>query len=267
MHAQGSYVQRFGVDFLCLGKKFLVFNMVSRNLKLKYRRSVFGLFWTLLNPLALTFIYYFVFKVVMRVQLPHYLVFMLAGVLPWNFFAQSVVEGMESIVGSFGLISKAPIPVQVFPFVATLTNFVTLLLATPILIGAIFVTGVPVAAGCLLYLIYCGMLFFIAYGVALILAIAFVYLRDLRHIVGLAIQLWFYGTPVIYAETMIPAKYHWVLYANPLGAIFVGIHRALLEGGGMDPAFMSYALSWTLAITLAALIAQQTLSHELVEAI
>src|SRR3954453_19323172 len=91
-----------GIDFFCLGKKFLVYNMVSRNLKIKYRRSVLGVFWTLLSPIAMTVVYYFVFKVILQVRMPHYLVFILSGVLPWTFFSQSLSEGMESIAGSWG---------------------------------------------------------------------------------------------------------------------------------------------------------------------
>src|SRR4051794_1756265 len=92
--------QPFGIDLFCLGKKFLVFNLVSRNLKIKYHRSVLGLFWTLINPLAITLIFYFVFKVVLNVQIPHYLAFILSGMLPWSFFNQTMMEGMEAIVAN-----------------------------------------------------------------------------------------------------------------------------------------------------------------------
>src|SRR3954471_24738544 len=95
-----------GVDFFCFGKKFLVFNLVSRNLKIKYRRSVLGVFWTLLSPLAMAVIYYFVFRVVLNVRIDHYAVFILSGVLPWSFFGVTTLEGLDSILGNGSLISK-----------------------------------------------------------------------------------------------------------------------------------------------------------------
>jgi hypothetical protein len=73
-----SRVRPFGIDVFCTSKKYLIYNMVGRNLKVKYRRSILGLFWTLAHPLSMTAIYYFVFKVVLKVQMPHYLVFMLS---------------------------------------------------------------------------------------------------------------------------------------------------------------------------------------------
>src|SRR5690349_10337533 len=118
-----------GVDLFCFSKKFLVFNLVSKNLKTKYHRSFLGIFWTLISPLSMGLVYFFAFKVVMKVQQPHYLALLLCGVLPWSFFSQTLGEGTESIVNSFGLLSKVPIPLPVFPFVGALTNLTTLMLS------------------------------------------------------------------------------------------------------------------------------------------
>src|SRR5689334_7103760 len=103
------FLRPLGVDLFCLGKKFLVFNLVSRNLKLKYRRSVLGVFWTLLSPIAMGMVYYFIFKVILKVQMPYYLAFILSGVLPWTFFNQTILEGLESVVGSWSIVTKVPI--------------------------------------------------------------------------------------------------------------------------------------------------------------
>jgi ABC-type polysaccharide/polyol phosphate export permease len=136
-------IKPLGVDLFCVGKKFLVFNLVSRNLKIKYRRSILGIFWTLLSPVAMGFVYYFVFKVILKVQIPHYLAFILSGVLPWSFFAQTVLEGMESIVSNWSIVTKVPIPIQVFSYVNAVTNLTTLFLALPVFIGAAYFTDVP----------------------------------------------------------------------------------------------------------------------------
>lgn len=104
-----------GVDLFCFGKKFLVFNLVAKNLRTKYRRSILGILWTLAAPLSMAIVYYFVFKVVLQVKQPYYIVLILTGVLSWNFFGQTLVEGTDAILGSWGLLSKVPIPLPVFP--------------------------------------------------------------------------------------------------------------------------------------------------------
>lgn len=254
-------------DFFCLGKKFLVFNLVSRNLKIKYRRSVFGVFWTLLNPLALTCIYYFIFKIIMKSEVPHYPAFMMSGVLVWSFFASTVLEGLESIVGNWGLVSKVPIPVQVFPWVGTITNLITLFLALPIVLGAAYLSGVQLCGSVVLLFFYLGATFLMSYCVSLVLAIAFVYLRDLRHITGLIVQLWFFGTPVLYDEAMIPEKYHWVLTFNPLAYIFIGIHDVLIRGIWPAPRELAIVALWTVVVMAFSVAFFRWLAREVVERI
>lgn len=254
-------------DFFCLGKKFLVFNLVSRNIKIKYRRSVLGLLWTLLNPLALTAIYYFVFKLVLKVHVPHYLTFMMSGVMLWSFFAGTVLEGMESVVGNFGLLSKVPIPAQIFPWVGTITNLVTLTLSLPIIIGVAAATDVSLSRTVVLLPFYGAALFLMAYAFALILAVSFVYLRDLRHLVSILMQLWFYGTPVIYDETMVPEKFRWVLLANPVGLIFSGVHDVLLRGQWPSYREVAAVCVWTAVVVGVAMAFQRKWGREMVERI
>src|SRR6202035_5870261 len=131
----------FGIDIFCVSKKFLVFNLVGRNLKVKYRRSVLGVLWTLLSPLATVMIFYFVFKVILKVQIPHYMAFLVSGVLPWSFFSQTINEGMDSIVGNAGIAAKVPVPIQIFPLVGAITNFITLFLALPVILGISILTS------------------------------------------------------------------------------------------------------------------------------
>ncbi|MGK5088324.1 ABC transporter permease [Bdellovibrionota bacterium FG-2] len=253
------------VDFFCLGKKFLVYNLVSRNLKIKYRRSVFGVFWTLLAPIGTALVYYFVFKVIMAVRIPQYPLFILTGVLFWTFFAQTVMESMESLVGNWGLISKVPIPLQIFPFTGALTNLINLLIALPVLIGVAFASGVVPGWSFLLLPFYAFCLFLMAYGFGFILAVAFVYFRDLRHLMGIVIQIWFYSTPVVYAEDMIPVKYRWVLSLNPLGKTFEGLHG--IVSGRVDIADLGLSLSWGVAVMLAAVALNRVMEKGVVERI
>jgi len=257
----------YWIDFFCLKKKFLVFNFVSRNLKTKYHRSVLGMLWTVLTPLSMAGVYYMVFRFVFRVEIPHYMVFILSGVIPWTFFAQSVMDGMESIVGSLGLVSRVPVPLQAFAYTNTITNFITLLLSVPIIFAAGVFSGTPINATLLLIPLFLGILFLFTYSLAFILSVLFVFFRDLRHLFSIFLQIWFYLTPVIYQESMIPERFHWVLYANPMSALFVAIRSVLIRGEIPSPPILLAILIWTLAIVLPTMIYQKHFLRGIVERI
>lgn len=241
--------------------------MVSRNLKTKYRRSLLGIVWTLLAPIAMAFVYYFVFKVILQVKVPHYLAFVLSGVIPWTFFVQTVSEGMESIVGSWGLVSKVPIPLQIFPLVNALTNFSTLSLAFPVLIAAAVATDVPLGFSLLLLPGFMFCLFLITYSLALVLGILFVYFRDLRHAIGILLQFWFYSTPVLYDEAMVPEHLRFLLLFNPLASIFTSFHKILSRGAVPSERDIVVSLGWTSIIFLGSLLFQRRYSSNVIEAI
>ena len=259
----------FGVDFFCFGKKFLVFNMISRNLKVKYRRSVFGFFWTLLGPVAMAAMYYFVFKIVLNVQIPHYLVFILSGILPWTFVSQSLFEATESIVGSWGLVSKVPIPVQIFSYVGTLTNLSTLMLAIPVMVGAAAFSGAPtnLPLAIVVLPVLFLFLFLMTYSMGLILSVSFVYLRDLKHVLGIFIQLCFYGTPILYEHSMVPEKYAWALDVNPLAPVFMSIHDVLMRGHLPQLKQQILIAGWAGALYLASALFYRKLGSGIVEKI
>lgn len=225
--------------------------MVTRNLKIKYRRSFFGFFWTLLVPLGLASVYYVVFQKIMKIGLPNYLIFVLSGVLPWNFFAQTIGEGTSSVVNHSHLLTKVPVPVQIFPWVGVVTNLVTLVLGLPVLF---LIVGVQLEFNWnILFLgLYLAALFILTYNFALMACILFVFFRDLQHAIGIILSFWFYATPVLYHADMIPENFKWVLYANPVSYVFIGFRRALLEPVGFVPEEFLVTSIWMLVSTLLA---------------
>ncbi len=255
------------IDFFCLRKKFLVFNLVSRNIKIRYRRSILGLFWTLVGPLSQALTFFLVFRIILNIQIPHYMVMILSGVLPWTFFSGTIIEGMESIVGNVGLVTKVPIPVQVFPIVVVTTNLVTLVLALPVLLGAAIVSHVPLSWSFLAIVPLFLILALIAYSISLLASILFVYFRDLRHLMAIAIQLLFYATPVIYEASMIPPQYRWLLYVNPVGNIFAALHQVMVRAEWPSLEQLGVSIAWALGLSIVALYVRRTAGQELVEQI
>jgi ABC-2 type transport system permease protein len=237
------FVRPFNCDIFCTTKKFLVFNLVSRDLKIKYRRSFFGFFWTILHPLGLCGIYYIVFKQILNVNIPHYVPFILSGVMPWTFFSVTVIEGTETLAGNSSLVTKVPIPTQVFPLVACITNFITFLLAIPVVIGFALYSGVSFGASLIWLPFLSFILFMMANSLALIFSVLYVYLRDLKHAISLIMQIWFYVTPIIYRAEMIPERFKAILFWNPVGLLFTSFHEAIL-GQPIPILHIAVSLAW-----------------------
>jgi ABC-type polysaccharide/polyol phosphate export permease len=258
------FIRPLNFDIFCTGKKFLVFNLVSRDLKIKYRRSFFGFFWTILHPLALSGMFYLIFKVIFKASVPHYVPFILSGVIPWTFFSASVVEGTEVLRANAGLLTKVPIPTQVFPFVVCSSNFVTFILSLPVVFTFSLLTGVEFHATAFYLPILCANLFLCAHSISLILSVLYVYLRDLKHAIGLLMQLLFYATPIVYQVEMIPERLRGFLYLNPVGNLFANFHK-VFTGEEISEQSVFVSLGWALILLLLGIETQRRFSRDAVE--
>ena len=252
-------------EFFCLHKKFLVFNLVSRNLKTRYHRSMLGILWTLITPLSMALMYYFIFSFVFKVRTPHYLVYVLSGILPWTFFSQTLLDGMESLVGSASMVTKASIPIQVFSFSAALTAMVNLAASLPIIFAFAWANGLTPDLGWLWMIFFSLALLMLGYFISLILSVGFVFFRDLRHIMGIIMQIWIYSTPILYEPSMIPERFHWIIYANPVSPFFVAMRSFLIDRTYPSTEVSIAAAAWFFFFFATSLIFQRTCSRGLVE--
>jgi ABC-2 type transport system permease protein len=239
------------LEIFCLRTKFALFNFVNRNLKLKYRKSVLGVLWTILIPAATAVVYYFVFQYVMNVKIPNYLIFILMGVVPWTFFQGAVSSGLESVVSNHSILNKVPINLAIFPMSEAITHFINMILATPVIVITGMIFAVPFTMSLLQIIPLLFFLFVLAYSIGIISSILFVYLRDLRPIMSVLLQIWFYLTPVIYNEEMIPSRFGFIKILNPLFYIFSGFHKSI-QGALLAPAEFATICLWTLFTFLVA---------------
>ena len=233
-------------EFFCLRRKFLLYNLISRNLKVRYRHSLLGMFWTVLIPAATAAIFYVIFNYVFKVKIPNYLLFLLSGLIPWTFFSTAVSLGTECLVNSYGLLNKVPLPIHSLIFAEVLTHLINLVLSIPVLIVTMAIFHVWPSWPMVQYPLLVALLFLITYGICLLLGLAYVYFRDLKHIVSLLLQLWMYGTPVMYSVHMIPKRFRFVLELNPVGLIFAGFHTALVEGKWINSHDYLIIFAWVL---------------------
>src|SRR5206468_3794033 len=169
----------------------LVLALLVRELKARYRGSILGFIWTFLNPLLLMAVYALVFRFYMRIAVPNYALFLLAGLLPWTWFASSLSEGTNSIVGGSSLVTKSLFPTEILPAVVVLSNMVNFVLSIPLLLVAAWLYGVPLHPLpwlMLVPLIVLDLVFTL--GLVLALGALNVHYRDVQHVVANFLLLW-----------------------------------------------------------------------------
>lgn len=197
----------------------LVWNLVLRDLKVRYRRSTLGFLWTMLQPLLTMSVLQVVFSTAFRFPLANYSVYVLSGILFWNFFSQSVVASMNSLRGNARLIQKLPVPKAVFPIATVLSGLVNLALALVPLLGLLVVTGHPLTPSLLFLPVSIVIVATFTLGAGLLLSPLAVFFTDVVELIGVALMLMMYLTPVFYPRSIVPERYDWLVRYNPLRSI------------------------------------------------
>ncbi len=194
----------------------LIRNLVVKDLKIKYRDSTIGFLWSLVNPLLLILVYSFVFSHILKVDIANFSYFLLIGILPWNFFAQSIMMSTTSILDNGGLIRKVAMPMEVFPIATVLFNLAQFALALLVFLPmALLFFQVPMSWVTLWFfpLLVLHLLFTV--GLSFMVSTATVFYRDVRHFVEIALMLLFWLTPIIYEVASVPDSLRSVIYLNP----------------------------------------------------
>lgn len=229
----------------------LLFNLVGRELKVKYKRSILGFFWSFLNPLLTMLVFTFVFSLVLRIQptvnregLASFPMLLLCALLPWNFFSASVGAGVGSIVMNSNLIRKVYFPKEVLPVSLTLANLVNLFFEMLVL----FVFLLALRFDYILYwpwlvlIITLQLMFTI--GVSLLFATLNVYFRDVQHFVGIILMVWFYATPIIYPFEYISnsgiSYLETLVKINPMTDLILAYRDVLYFGQTPDVGLLAY---------------------------
>jgi ABC-2 type transport system permease protein len=215
--------------------------LVGKELKLRYRRSVLGFAWTMLNPLLTMIILTMVFSHVWRIQVEKYPVFVLSALLAWNFFAQSVSGGAPCMVHNESLLRNIYVPRAIFPLALVLSHLVNFLLALVPLLLVMFWQGVvpPLSIACVPLCLVILWLF--TTGIVLALAAWTVFFRDIGQIVEVSLQALFYLTPIIYPLSILPERFLWIVKLNPLLHQVTVFRRVFFEGAWPEPSYFLIA--------------------------
>ena len=212
----------------------LVLMLVQRDLKVRYKRSVLGMFWTLLNPLLQMVVYTLVFSTIMKVGVPRFPVFLLAGLLPWTLISVAAIGSSVSLINNQGLIRKVAVPQAVYPLAVVGSKVVDLVLSLVPLAVIAALLGRPPGLHWLFVPVAMLLVTLFSVGLALLFSSLTVFFRDMRHLIDILFQVWFYLTPVLYPQDFLDKlPYPWVktfLLLNPAAYVVRCFQVPIYEG-------------------------------------
>jgi ABC-type polysaccharide/polyol phosphate export permease len=233
----------------------LVGALVSRDLKVRYRRSAIGFLWTMLQPLLMMLVLRTVFSTLFQaksVEVPtNYEIYALAGILFWNFFSQSIVASMNSLRGNAQLLQKLPVPKAVFPLATVLSGLVNLVFALLPLLVLLIVSDHPIKPALLFLPVAIFIVALFTLGAGLLLSPLAVFFSDVVELIGVLLTLMFYLTPVIYPKDIVPESFRWVVRYNPIRSILEVFRDPIYQGE--IPPLSHLTVSVVIALLLLAL--------------
>lgn len=208
--------------------KDVLFQLVKQQLILRYRRTVFGYLWTLLNPILMMSVTAVVFASLFKVELKTFAIFLFAGMIPWGFFNSAITQSAGSFINNENLIKKIYLPRILFPLGVAIGLAIDSLLSFVALFLLMLLMGSPFSSALIFIPVAYFLLFCFVLGLALIVSIITVFLRDLQYVMGIAMQALFFLTPIIYKSEELTGKVAWLINLNPLG-VFIELFRAPLS--------------------------------------
>lgn len=216
----------------------LVWMLTSRELRARYKGSVLGLAWSLVNPFLMTAIYAFVFGVVLHVGGKRYWLVLVSGLIPWTYLQSGVNAATFALVSNANLLKKVAFPRVVLPLSCILAAGVHFALGVVVVLGLGLFAGASIGWGNLALIPISALnLTTLALGIGLLTSVWFVYYRDLEHVVNLLFLVWFYLTPILYTTDMVPPSLRWVVQLNGAAATINGFQWSV--GAVSAPAAVS----------------------------
>ena len=211
--------------------RLMIYSLVKRDLRGKYKGSVLGFMWTFVNPLLQLLVYNMVFSIIMKAGVDKFYLYLFVGLIPWLFFSAAITGGSTCIIAQKDLIKKIRFPREIIPISFVTSQFVNMLLSFIVVIIVSVVSGVKLTVGGILCLPVIMLVeYMMALGIALISSSLTVYFRDLEHILAIVAMAWLYATPICYPETMVPEKYLSLYRLNPVTPV-VNAYRDVLYYG------------------------------------
>lgn len=206
--------------------------LVEKEMKAKYKIASLGYLWSVVQPLTLAIIFYFVFKIVIRIGIENYPLFLVIGLFAWQWFAVSVNNSLTSLVHNASVIKKINFSRELIPLSIVTVEMIHFIMTFPILLGAMLFFGVkPHLTALLLFPLVLMLQFLFTFSVCLLVSAVNLFFRDLERLVSVFMTLLFYLTPIIYTFDMVPAELRQYMLLNPMTVVVTSWRDILMSGG------------------------------------
>ncbi len=214
---------------------FLIKQLVARDFKTKYKRSVLGVMWSFLNPLLTMSVQYIVFSTLFRSNIPNFALYLLIGIVCFSYFSESTTLTLSSIVNNASLITKVYVPKYLYPLTRVASSTVNFLFALIPLFAVLLLTRTPLSWSFFLLPLPIICLFALCLGIGMALAASMVFFRDTQFLWGVLNMLWMYATPIFYPESILPKRLLPLFKCNPLYHILRFMRTILMDGVSPEP--------------------------------
>ena len=205
---------------------------IKKDIGGKYKNSFLGVLWSFVNPLLQIIVYAIIFPLIMKSNIENYVVFMVCGLIPWNYFSTVINRSSFTMIENGNILKKVYFPREILPISVVTSETVTFLISSILILLFAFGYGLGLTINVLFYPLVLLVQYVLLLGISLIVSSVTVYFRDLQHFIGVLLQLFFYATPIVYAVDVIPENFRWILNFNPMTYIIEG-YRDIFWGQTM----------------------------------
>lgn len=195
---------------------------VKKDVGGKYKHSFLGILWSFVNPLLQIIVYAIIFPLIMRSNIEYYVVFMVCGLIPWNYFSTVINRASFTMIENGNILKKVYFPREILPLSVVTSETITFLISSIIIVCFVLGYGLGITINIVFYPILLFVQFVLLLGISLFVSSITVYFRDLQHFIGVLLQLFFYATPIVYSVETIPENFQWILKYNPMTYIIEG---------------------------------------------
>lgn len=195
---------------------------VKKDIRGKYKNSFLGILWSFLNPLLQIAVYALVFPLILKNTQPNYVIFLCAGLIPWNFFSTTIIRSAATVIDNGNIIKKVFFPREILTISVVTSEAINFMISTIIILAFVIFGGLGISKYIIFYPIILIVQYLFTLGISFIISSITVYFRDLQHLIGVVLQLLFYAAPVVYEAKTIPENFAWILQFNPMTYILSG---------------------------------------------
>lgn len=244
----------------------MIFSLVRKELRGRYKGSALGFLWTFINPLLQLIVYTIVFSVLLKSDIDKYYLFLFVALIPWLFFSNSLQGGAGCIIGQQSMITKIYFPREVLPIAHATSGLVNMLLCFLVVFSVVIFSKIQLTLASLMYLPLIVIIeYILVLGVTFFTSSLTVYFRDMEHILGIISMVWIYLTPIMYSIDIVPEEWKSIFMLNPMTSIIVAYRDILYYGRVPDIQTLLYALILGLIVLILGIITFEKLKKNFAE--